>query len=320
MQTLEMVNVGVIGAGKMANFVHYPALSHLKTVRLAAISDLLDERLTETANKYNVPGRYVNYKEMLDKERLDIVLVIMPPHHLYDIVVECLGRGLHVFIEKPPGITVYQTQNLARLAKENRCLTATGFNRRHIAVVNEVKRQVQENGPLTQVVSTFYKKGNAMDYYKGAVDAFTTDVIHAVDTLRWLAGGEVVNVASNIGCFDDVAPNTWQALVSFDNKVSGALLANWTSGTRVHNFEVHAPGCSGFIQPDGTSTVIKGGKRQVIDAIELAGSAEPFIRDGFFNQIDYFVRCVINQVEPHCNFADSVKTMDLVNRILNSQI
>jgi len=59
------------------------------------------------------------------------VYVLMPPHHLYDIVVEDLRRRRDVFIEKPPAVTTFQTASLSRLAERNGCITVVGVNRRY---------------------------------------------------------------------------------------------------------------------------------------------------------------------------------------------
>src|SRR5688572_21571735 len=59
------VRVAMIGAGGMANNVHYPSLASFADVEIAAICDLDEQRLQTTADKYNVQGRYTNYRKMV---------------------------------------------------------------------------------------------------------------------------------------------------------------------------------------------------------------------------------------------------------------
>jgi virulence factor len=47
----KRVRVAVIGAGSMANNVHYPSLASMPDVQIAAISDIDSERLNATAAK-----------------------------------------------------------------------------------------------------------------------------------------------------------------------------------------------------------------------------------------------------------------------------
>lgn len=308
------VNVGLIGAGGMANRVHYPSLHEMSDVYMAAITELIVEKREATAAWFGIPAQYDDYREMIQKEELDAVYVLMPPHHLFDVVINCLKAGLHVFIEKPPALTAFQTASMARTAAENHCLTATGFNRRFIPALRQVKQRVHQAGRVTQAVSTFYKKGSAV-YYNGAIDVITCDAVHAVDTLRWMAGGDVSSVASLVSNYGDVVDNSWNALVRFDNGAAGILLTNWNVGGRVHNFEIHGEGISAFIDPDSVSYVIDNSKRQDIDFIGVAGSDEEYKLSGFFGQSRHFIDCIKKGEQPETNFADAVKTMELVDRI-----
>ena len=247
---LQKVRVGIIGAGAHANAVHYPSLASIEEAKVVAICDINRERLQRTAEKYGVRGRYSNYREMLEKEDLDAVYVIMPPHHLYDIVVDCLKDGLNVFIEKPPGVTTNQTRSLAWYAEKHGCRTMVGFNRRFIPLMRKVKEVVEERGPITQCVSVFYKNMQVEEppYYRGAVDILTSDTIHAVDTLRWM-GGEVKEVFSSVRRLFTEYDNSFNALVRFESGGVGFLMSNWIAGARVHTFEMHSRGCLLYTSP-----------------------------------------------------------------------
>lgn len=298
----------------MANRVHYPSLASFDDVTLVALCDLVPEKLERTAAKFGIPKTYTNYREMIEKEDLDAVYILMPPHHLFDITMDCLERGLHVFIEKPPAVTAFQTAALARAAAKHGCLTATGFNRRFIPVLAAVREQVLAHGPVIQAVSTFYKKGSAV-YYRGAIDAFTCDAIHAVDTLRWMAGGEVTAVASLVSNYGDVVDNSWNALVRFDNGAAGILLTNWNVGGRVHSFEMHAAGMSAFIDPNYSGFLLRGAEREPLDPAAFAGTTEEYKFYGFYDQARHFIDCIKEGRQPQTNFADALKTMELVDRI-----
>lgn len=316
---MEKVNVGLIGAGAMANSVHYPSLHDFKDVNMVALCDLVEGKLNATAEKFGIPKKYKDYREMIEKEDLDAVYILMPPHHLFDLVIYALQKKLHVFIEKPPAITTFQVQSMARVAKENGCLTMVGFNRRYIPMLTYAKKYVEERGSINQVVATFYKNGSAV-YYNGAIDVITCDAIHAVDTLRWFAGGEVTAVASLVSQYDDVVPNSWNAIVRFDNGVSGILLTNWAVGGRIHQFEVHAKGVSAYLDPDTKGRIIEGDKVREIDTFEIAGSKERHKFYGFYDQSRHFIDCIKEGKQPLSNFADAVKTMQLVDMIKASAI
>jgi predicted dehydrogenase len=316
---MRTVKIGVVGAGSHANNVHYPSLFAIKEAEVVAVCDLNPDRLRATAEKYSIPGRYTDYREMLDKEELDTVYLIMPPHQLYDIAVDCLKQGLNLFIEKPPGITRSQTESLAWYAEKHGCRTMVGFNRRFIPLMRRVKEIVEERGPINQCVSVFYKNilSHEPPYYSGAVDVLTSDVIHAVDTLRWMGGGDVESICSSIRRLYVPYDNSFNAMVKFKNGALGFLMSNWAAGSRVHVFEMHSKGISAFVNPNDKALLYRDGSSepQATSAFEAAGSTEFHVYYGFLSENMHFIRCVIEDREPETCFRDAVKTMELVEKI-----
>lgn len=311
------VKVAFIGAGGMANSVHYPSLAEMEEVALVGICDLDEERLRATGDKFGIEARFRDYKEMIEKTAPDAVYIIMPPHHLFDLVIHCLGQKLHVFIEKPPGVTSEQTRNMALAAERNGCLTMVAFNRRFIPAAVAAKERVEERGPLTQCVATFYKHTiGAPPYYGGAIDVLTCDAVHAVDALRWM-GGEVVCAASDVRAVSASYDNSFNALLSFENGCTGVLLTNWTVGKRVHTLEMHGAGISAFIDTDERAVIYKDNQPEgeEIRSRDLVGTEEPHKRLGFFAENRHFIDCIKDQRLPQTHFGDALRTMELVDTI-----
>jgi virulence factor len=311
----KKVRVALIGAGEMANKVHYPSLAEFGDVEMVALCDLVEEKRVQTAKGFGIRKHYHGYRQMLDETRCEAVYVLMPPHHLYDIVIECLRRKLDVFIEKPPAVTTFQAASMARLARQNGCVTMVGFNRRYAPMLTDARREAARHGTVNQVNATFYKKTSAV-YYDGAIDVIGCDAIHAVDSLRWLAGGEPVHVAAAVGQFGDVVPNAWSGVVVFDTGCVGILQSNWNVGGRIHTFEVHAPGYSAYVEPQvGMDEVDESGRRRrTIDQF-VTDAKDNKTTFGFSQQARAFIDSIKMRRQPETNFADAVKTMMLVDAI-----
>lgn len=310
----------------MANAVHYPSLAEMEDVEIAAICDLDEERLNKTADRYGVERRYRDYRKMVEDADPDAVYVIMPPHHLFDIVIWVLEQKKHLFIEKPPGVSKVQTRSMAQAAERNGCITMVGFNRRFIPLLAKTKDRVETHGPVLQAVATFYKNtlgAQVHPYYSGAVDILSCDGIHAVDTLRWMCGGEVASVASDVRSFSAGWENAFFALVRFSSRATGVLLANWAAGKRVHTFELHSLGISAFVDGNSKAVIYEDNKEEpaeVWDVKEAAGSDEFYKFYGFYDENRHFVKCVKEGREPTTSFRDAVKTMELVEKIYWAQI
>ena len=319
---MNKVNIALIGAGGMANGVHYPSLAEFEDVNLVGLCDLVESKLHATAERFEIEQTFTDYRKMLEETSPDAVYVLMPPQHLFPLVIHCLSQGHHVFIEKPPGVTLHQTKEMALAAEKNGCKTIVGFNRRYIPLMQKVKAVVEENGSIIQCMSTFHKNSPNALYYDGVIDVLTCDAIHAVDTLRWLGGGEVQAVASDINAFGSERENSFNALVKFTSGASGYLCANWAVGGRIHIFEMHAQGISAYINPDagGSAKIYKPEGITEITPEEAADSDATYKTYGFYGESRHFVDCIQQNEQPLTCFADAVETMELVQDIYRSRI
>ncbi len=314
---MDAVRLGLIGAGGMANGVHYPSLADMPDVEMAALCDLDEGKLGATADRFGIDSRYTDHREMLGKEILDAVYVLMPPHQLFEPAMDGMERGLHLFIEKPPAVTSDQTRQLAAAADRNRVSTMVAFNRRYNPLLNRVRDAVLERGPMLQCTSTFYK--NYLDqppYYRGAIDILSCDAVHAVDMLRWM-GGEPDDVASDVRSFKASYDNMFNALIRFEGGAVGVLLTNWNVGARRHTFEMHAEGISAFCDPDGRAEIFADNvaEPEVITAQDVAGSDEMRVFNGFAAENRHFIDCIASGEAPETNLGDALKTMELVDKI-----
>ena len=318
---MDNVRAGLIGAGGMANAVHYPSLAAFDDVEMAGLCDLVPEKLKATAEKFGIGKTYADYRQMLAEVDPQAVWVLMPPHQLFDIVIDCLEQKRHVFIEKPPAVTREQTRQMALLAEEKGCLTMVAFNRRYMPIVNQVMAKVAERGPILQCVSTFLKNYRAGPYYRGATDVLTCDAIHAVDMLRHM-GGEVARLASDVRAIGVQYENAFNALLKFESGACGFLQTNWTVGKRVHTFELHADGISAFVNPDDRALIYTDNNEEptVLTTQQAAGSEENRVYLGFEAENRHFVDSIKAGRQPLTHFGDAVRTMELVERIYRAQI
>jgi virulence factor len=336
----SVVRVGVIGAGGIARSVHLPSLSEMKDVKVVAICDLVAERAAGLAREHKVETTYTAYPEMLAKEDLDAVFVLVEPANLFHVVYGVLDAGKPAFMEKPPGITAFQAWALARKSAEKRLPLQVGFNRRHIPVVRRALEMVREHCALNQVDGTFFKFGDAA-FHGGSVSAFVADTIHAIDLVRWMAGGVPRSAALVEASYGDNVPNAWNGVIRFDNGVTGIVRANYRTGGRVHRFEAHGPGASAYIELGmgdqiacSASVLLHEGEKRYslaasgtakegvvkLDGAELAGSAAFHRAYGFYHEDRAFIDCVKNGGRADPDITEAARSIDLVEMLLASRI
>jgi len=307
----------------MANSMHYPSLYEMADVDLVAIADLEVKKARSTARRFGIEKVYKDYRTMLDEVRPAAVYVLMPPHHMFDVAVEVLNRQHHLFIEKPPGVNAFQNRQLAQRAAANRVIAMSGFQRRYVPILNAMRREVEQRGPIHTAVVTFVKcQYPTASYYDGVIDILSCDAVHAVDTLRHLCGGEAVSVASDVRTLGADGPNAFYALVTFSSGATGILQTNWACGRRFFKVEMHGQGISAYVEPDEGGMLYRDGglDGESFDPAVCAGSEAAWHRLGFFGENRHFIDCVKAGTQPSSRLEDTVKTMELVDRIYHAQM
>ena len=314
---MEKLRIGFIGTGNFAQRAHYTSLSKIDNAEIVAICGKTNiERRDEIADKYNIKYRYSDYKKMLDKTDIDAVYAVRRPYHgLTQIACDVLASGKHLFIEKPPAMSVTDMEIMTEAAKRSGCFTMVGFNRRFIPILIEAKHRVEERG-ISLIVATFYKHELEDDWPEGK--QLLSNGTHAVDTLRWLANSEVEEIAVAKSQAFTKFDNSWQALIRFENGIVGVLLTNYSVGARVHTFEIHGKGISAYIDPDESAVIYIDGKREsptILDTKGFAGSDAFIEYYGLRAENQHFVDSILEGRKPMPGFEDTLKTMKLVERI-----
>jgi len=323
---MSKTRVALIGAGGMANGVHYPSLAGFDDVEMVAICDLMPDKLKETAEKFSIDKTYDDYRKMIEETSPDAVYALMPPHHVFDLAMDTMQAGHALFIEKPPGVTTFQTQAMARFAEQKQLVTGVGFQRRYHPMVHRCYDMVREKNEPSQVTVSFHKfatVGDPYPYYRGAIDLFRCDAIHAVDSVRYYCGlSDVKSVSSVVRKLDSTHETSFNALIHFANDCVGILQTNWRAGHRFFTFEMHAAGASAYASIDGRAEVWQDGVAEpklstTFDT--FAGTDQMHVHQGFEAQARAFIDAVQQKVPPHNSFHDAVKTMELADRVLSER-
>ena len=331
------LRVAFIGAGKQANWRHYPPVTSMPDVELAALCDFNKDKADETAKKWGVPKTYQDYKQMLEEVDPHAVFIITNPKDVFEPASYALGQSRHVFIEKPPGLNLNQIKVLAHYAEVNDALSMVGFQRRFVPAMTALKARVEERGPIHSVMVANLKSTNDFNRItgNGVLDQLTSDGMHAVDNLRWLAGGEVEWVTSHVDTLYIPGPvaNNVMAQVEFSNGVVGQLHYSMVTGgaslqpgsTAAGYFraEIHGKNISATVDADRLSTIVAdSGEQEVFDSKVFGESAgnEPEHFLGFWHQTRHFIDCIKESRQPSSNFADAVKTWELISQIYESSV
>lgn len=131
------IGVGVIGYAGVASRLHLPVLRQLPGVRVTAIAGTTKAALTEVANRFAIPARYQDYRDLLHDPAVDAVAICVPPD-LHEVIgLAALEANKHVFMEKPMALSLEQCDRLVRVATSSTLTTTVGFHLRWHRLVRE---------------------------------------------------------------------------------------------------------------------------------------------------------------------------------------
>ena len=137
------INIAIVGAGSFAKGMHLPNLLKLKSFyNLYAIASRTGSNAKFTAQKYGATYATTDYREILEDNNID-ALLIATRHNLHaEMAIEALKAGKAVFLEKPMALNKEDLDKLIVTINETKTPFMIGFNRRFSKYAREVKRHI----------------------------------------------------------------------------------------------------------------------------------------------------------------------------------
>lgn len=212
--------VGIIGCGSIAG-AHALGYQGLDNVEMVALADPVQEMADSFGDKFGISKRYADFRQMLDKEELDIVSnATWHALHAPITIAACARRPMAVLCEKPMATNLGDCDDMLIAAKRNDVKLAIAHQRRFNPAWNEARRLISEGaiGDVRQVTA----RGN---------QGLLNDCSHLFDMMRYVMGD--VNAEWVIGNIerkteryerDTRIEDRSAGIIGFDNGAIGQLL------------------------------------------------------------------------------------------------
>ena len=225
-----MLRVGIVGCGCIFT-MHATSAHHLENAQIVGVCDIKKERADKAAKKYNCKA-YYDYKELINKENIDVVHVCVP-HYLHPIISKyAISQGVNVLCEKPMSIKYEDAVENVRLAEEKGVKYGIILQCRYNDSSKLVKEKL-EDGTLGKIISarvvlTWCKPDEyySLSDWKGG-GVLIDQAIHSIDLANWFINDEVESVQahmSNRGHSIMEVDDTAEGYVKYKN---GATLGFW---------------------------------------------------------------------------------------------
>ena len=192
--------------------------------RLVAAADVVEDKLREFRARWDIPQGYTDYREMIERERPEIISVTTRPATHREIVVFAAEHGVKgIWCEKPLCCSMAEADAMVEACEKHGVAFNLGANRRYGPLYRRLRALIEEGvvGELRAIVS--YGASSALWGH-----THTSDLLlmlagdPAVDYVQGTVGAEVDDYADNRV---DVDPVVHSAYVRFATGVHGYLLA-----------------------------------------------------------------------------------------------
>lgn len=137
-----MLRSAVIGVGAMG-IHHARVYNELDGVELVAVADADARRAEAAGRRFKVPF-YTDYLQMLDREKPDLVSIVVPTSLHHRVSLETMARGIHLLVEKPIASSIGEAEEMVRRAREIGVKLAVGHIERFNPAVVELKRRLRQ--------------------------------------------------------------------------------------------------------------------------------------------------------------------------------
>ncbi|MCD6429544.1 Gfo/Idh/MocA family oxidoreductase [bacterium] len=231
---VEKLRTAVIGLGSMGKN-HVRVLSEIRESELVAVSDCDKKKLAEIEKKYKLKG-YANYKEMLEKEDLDMVSVVVPTSLHSKVAVDVMNKKINCLVEKPIADTIENAKKIIKAAEKNDVKLTVGHIERFNPAVLELKKRINEIGKIWEI--HVMRRGPFPERIRD-VGVVIDLAVHDLDVMRFITGSKVKRVYAEIEKnIHTTREDMLDAILRFENNAVGILNVNWLTPTKIRDLIV----------------------------------------------------------------------------------
>lgn len=329
----------LIGCGRISpNHVEAAAQNSLEVVGLCDLNLNQIKLLKQKCPRVETVKEYINYKDMIKKERPDIVAIATESGNHGEIAKNVIKMGCNVIIEKPISLSLNEIEEIKFLASEYDVKVASCHQNRFNKSIQKIREAVESNKFGKLFYSTAHIRWNRNDdYYKQSAwrgtwaqdgGVLMNQGIHNIDLLIWMMGSEVDEVfayTDNLNHDLIEAEDLGLALIKFKNGSYG--LIEGTTNVYPRNLEetLYIFGQKGTVKAGGSSVNnleiwkfeedIENETRVLKDFSEEHKNIYGF---GHFPLYSDFIQSILNDEEPYVNIEDGKKVVEVVLAIYKS--
>jgi myo-inositol 2-dehydrogenase/D-chiro-inositol 1-dehydrogenase len=318
---MNEVKFGIVGLGRLGRAHVENIAFKIPNAKLLAVCSINEEEVNEVKEAWKVKYGYTNYEEMLENKELDAIFIASPSGFHCEQIKQALGKGFHVFSEKPLGLYIEDALDAMESVNNHKDqVFMLGFMRRYDKSYRYAKKKIEEGHIGKPVLVRCYglDPAKSMDgFLKFAKNSYSGGLfldmaIHDIDLARWYLESEADKVWAIGGAyeypeFDEINDaETGAAMVKFKNGAMGIFVAGRNCAHGYH-IETEIIGTKGSLRigttPDKNLVTVfddNGVNKECV-----SGFLERF-EGAYLEEVKEFVDCILNNRKPEVKVEDGV--------------
>ena len=299
-----MINVGIIGAGRIGKVHCESIMRYVKSATVKAIADpFLTYETKDWAKGLGVNEFYTDYHKILEDKDIQAVLICSSTDTHSTISLEAIAAGKHIFCEKPIDHDVNKILEVKKALENSNVKYQVGFNRRFDHNFKAARKAV-EGGQIgdLNILKVCSRDPGAppVSYIKVSGGIFLDMTIHDFDMVRFMSGSEVEEVFAYGAVLVDPAigeaGDIDTAVISM-KLANGAIavIDNCRRASYGYDQRVEAFGSLGqvAISNDSESTAVVSDANGVHGEVPLNFFLERYM-GAYVEEVSEFIDCVVN--------------------------
>lgn len=334
---MQTYRIGIIGCGGITSQrnaesplfgvspgAHATAYSVIPECRIVAVSDIAPanaERFVKTwGDVWDNIHTYSDHREMLAKEKLDIVSVATPDDKHADILIDTANAGVRgIFCEKPLATTIADADRMIKAIEDNHVIVNVDHTRRWNPLFHEARNLIRQGkiGTLNTIVATL-GGARAMMFRNGT---------HIVDMICFMAESSPSWVFAELeDGFADFGE--YKGDGGYDPKTEPAVSGyiRFENGIRAfYNCDKRIPSMSDWELTGSKGMISVNDKRCELwisgnDGFSSQPINAPFYRySGMESAIREIIRCIETGEKTISDAREALKTVEIMIGMLESQ-
>jgi len=318
---MDRVKLGMIGAGIHATNMLYPSVVLVDDlIDRVAVCDLDESKARKAAKDFGFQRIYTDYREMLERENLDAVIICIGARQHPPVIKDCLKAGLDVMVEKPAALTPDEAYELAELAETLGKYIFVDHQKRHGTPYVKAKEIINER--FTNGISMIETKMHGRPY-ETLFNCLMEWQIHNIDLVRFFADDEEITYIKAIQNRISDTRAAIAVLLQFKSGVIATL--NWGTeggyGTFCERLEVIEKGGAQGI-------IVENAWKMIYYNLNCSETWEPdwqpirrnstYVVYGYEPGIREFAQCVIRRDHvPKPTMKDEAKALEVIYEVAN---